>query len=360
MGEPVIHDLTRDDLLALHDAMVRAREAEERLETLHRQGHVGGGVYRSLGQEAGSVGAAWALRRRTDGTGDVLAQTVRATGAVFLFGGTPLEFFRQYLARRTGPTGGKEANVHWTDFDRGLLGPVSPLGTMVTVMAGVTLSFRMRGEPRVGAVFYGDGASSTGAWHEGLGVAAARRCPLILLVEANRWAFSTPTRKQTRVESFADKAVAYGIRGASVDGNDVLATYEAVRAAAARARGGEGPELVELRTYRRKGHAQHDDQGYVDPTELRKWEEKDPVDRYRGRLLAAGLADAEELNARRAAIRKEMRFAAEQAVAEPVPEGVAALERVYTNVRTPRPWTRRTPPDPAAPAVVVRRPEART
>lgn len=349
MSEAVVHDLTRDDLLDLHDAMVRAREAEERLETLHRQGHVGGGVYRSLGQEAGSVGAAWALRRRTDGTGDILAQTIRATGAVFLFGGTPLEYFRQYLARATGPTAGKEANVHWTDFDRGLLGPVSPLGTMVSVMAGITLSFRMRDEPRVGIVFYGDGASSTGAWHEGLGMAAAERCPLILMVEANAWAFSTPTRKQTRVESFVEKAPAYGMRGTSVDGNDVLAVYEAVREAAERARGGEGPEMVELRTYRRKGHAQHDAQEYVDPEELRAWEEKDPVDRYRGRLLKSGLVDDRALDARRATIREEVRRAAEQALSEPVPDGVGALDHVYTDVRIPGPWTRLPDPDPTRP-----------
>jgi pyruvate dehydrogenase E1 component alpha subunit/2-oxoisovalerate dehydrogenase E1 component alpha subunit len=276
----------------------------------------------------------------------VLAQTVRATGAVFLFGGTPLEYFRQYLARATGPTRGKEANVHWTDFQRGLLGPVSPLGTMVTVMAGVTLSFRMRGEERVGIVFYGDGATSTGAWHEGIGVAAALGCPLIVMVEANGWAFSTPTRRQTRLETFAEKAPAYGIHGVSVDGNDVLEVHAAVKDAAGRARGGGGPQLIELRTYRRKGHAQHDPQDYVDPEELRAWEERDPVTRFRAWLIDSGTTEAGELDVRCHRLRDEVAEAAEQAVSEPVPAGAGALEAVYTNTPVTMPWTRLPEADP--------------
>jgi len=319
---------------------VRVRAAEERLEILHRQGHVGGGVYRSLGQEAGAVGAAYALRRRSDGTGDVLAQTIRATGALFLFGGTPLEYFRQYTARGTGPTEGKEANVHFTDFDRGFVGPVSPLGTMVGVMAGITLSFRMRGEDRVGAVFYGDGASSTGAWHEGLNFAAVRRCPMILLVEANQWAFSTPTARQTRIDSFVERAPAYGIHGDSVDGTDVLEVYEAVRAAGRRAREGGGTQLVELRYYRRLGHAQHDPQDYVDPEELRRWEARDPIDRYRRHLLEGGHATEAQLDDRTERIRREMHDAAEQAVHEPAPPAESALGGVYTDAEARAPWTR--------------------
>jgi len=169
LESPLVADLRREDLLEIFRALVRARAAEERLELLFRQGHIGGGLYRSLGQEGASVGAAYALRRRTDGSGDVIAHTIRDTGALFLFGGTPGEYFRQYLARGTSPTRGKEANVHWTDFQRGFVGPVSPLGTMVGVLAGITLSFKIRGEPRVGMVFYGDGASSTGAWHVSAG-----------------------------------------------------------------------------------------------------------------------------------------------------------------------------------------------
>lgn len=340
------HGLGRASLHEIYGALCLTRAAEERLELLQKQGHVTGGLYRSLGQEAGSVGAAYALRRRSDGTGDVLAPTVRAAGAIFLFGGELVDFFRQYMARRTGPTRGREANVHWMDYARGIIGPVSPLGTMVEVMAGVTLSFRMRGEERVGIVFYGDGATSTGAWHEGLNFAAVQQCPLILVVEANQWAFSTPTAKNTRVETFAEKGPAYGVRAESVDGTDVLAVFDAVRRAAALARSGDGTQLVELRYFRRRGHAQHDPQDYVDPAVIAEWERRDPIDRFRARLLANEWATEDDVAELEERAFERCRVAAEQAIAEPVPDGPAAVDGVYTDVELPHPWTRADHPRP--------------
>lgn len=320
--------------------MVRARAAEERLEVLFKQGHIGGGLYRSLGQEAASVGTAYALRRRTDGTGDVIAHTIRDTGALFLFGGTPGEYFRQYLARATGPTRGKEANVHWTDLQRGFVGPVSPLGTMVGVMAGITLSFRIRAQERVGVVFYGDGASSTGAWHEGLNFAGVQGCPMVLVVASNGYAFSTPTRKQTRSPSFALRAPGYGIAGESVDGNDVLAVYQAAGRAAARARRGGGVTLLELRTYRRKGHAQHDPQEYQPEEEIRAWEARDPILLFRRRMVEEGWADEGALHVLESGAREEMREEAEGALADPFPQGEESLEGVYSDQTAEPHWTR--------------------
>ena len=317
-----------------------ARAAEERLEVLHKQGHVTGSLYRSLGQEAGAVGAAYALRRQSDGTGDVLAHSSRAIGAVFAMGGDPLDFFRQCLARATGPTGGREAGVHWGDPALGLLSPVAPLGTMLQVMAGITLSFRIKGEDRVGLVFGGDGASSTGAWHEGLALAAAQRCPLVLMVEANQWAFSTPTSRNTRVKSFTEKAAGYGLHAAAVDGTDVLAVIEATRAAVERAREGQGAGMVELRYYRREGHAQHDAQEYVDPEELKAWEEMDPIRGFRDRLLDESWATKQELEAAETRARDTAVRVAEQALLEPVPEGREAVADVCTDVPATHPWTR--------------------
>jgi len=336
----LVADLTREDLLEIFRALVRARAAEERLELLFKQGHIGGGLYRSLGQEGASVGAAFALRRRDDGTGDIIAHTIRDTGALFLFGGTPGEYFRQYLARATGPTKGKEANVHWTDLQRGFVGPVSPLGTMVGVMAGMTLSFNIRKQERVGMVFYGDGASSTGAWHEGLNFAGSQGCPMVMVVTANGYAFSTPTRKQTRAASFSLRAAGYGIAGETVDGNDVLAVYQAAKRSVDRAREGEGVTLLELRTYRRKGHAQHDAQDYVPPEEIKAWEARDPITLFRRRMLAEGWADEAELMALEIAATEEMAQEAEAALADPFPEGVEALDGVYTDIHTLPPWTR--------------------
>ena len=326
--------------------MTLARAAEERLEVLQRQGHVSGGLYRSLGQEAIGVGTAYALRRRDDGTGDVLGHSIRNVGALFLFGATPEDYFRQYMGRGTAPTGGRDGNVHWSDFERGLVGPVSPLGTMVGVLAGVTLSFRMRGEDRVGLVYYGDGATSTGAWHEGVNFAAVRRCPLVLVVEANQYAFSTPTWKQTAAASFADKGAGYGIPARSVDGNDVLAVLDATVEAAAHARSGDGPYLLEFRTYRRKGHAQHDNQEYVPPGEIEAWEERDPIDGFRRRILSEGWASPERLDEVDADVEERVRRAAETVVDEPPPEPESALEEVYPDGPVATPWTRLDPPDP--------------
>lgn len=348
MAERPGSGLGRGELRELYRALRLTRTAEERLEVLQRQGHVKGGVYRSLGQEAGAVGAAFALRRRTDGTGDVLAPTIRAAGALFLFGGTLEDFFRQYMAKGTGPTGGKEANVHWTDRQKGFVGPVSPLGTMVEVMAGITLALRMRDEGRIGMVFYGDGASSTGAWHEGLNFAAVNRCPMILVVEHNQWAFSTPTRKNTRVGSFTEKGPGYGIGVDSVDGTDVLSVFDTVRRAAALVRAGEGTRMVELRYFRRLGHAQHDAQEYVDPELIREWERKDPIDRYRRQLLSSEWATEAELSGIDDTVFEQCRRAAEQVIGEPDPNPTDAADAVYTDVTIARPWTRAREPDPAA------------
>ena len=340
MSDSLIAGLDQTQLLGLYHSLVLTRAAEERLEMLQKQGHVTGEIYRSLGQEAGAAGAAFALNRQTDGTGDFLAPTVRAAGALFLFGGELVDFFRQYMGRVTGPTEGKEANIHWVDFQKGIIGPVSPLGTMLEVMAGITLSFKVRDESRVGMVFCGDDVSSTGAWHEGLNFSAVQRCPLILMVEANQWAFSTATRKNTRVRSFTEKAAGYGIGSESVDGTDVIAVYEAVSRAAKRARAGKGTQMVELRYYRRLGYAQHDPQDYVDPDELAMWVDRDPIDLFERRILEEGWAEESVLHKINIRAEEECRLVAEQATGEPVPDGREAVKGVYTDTITQHPWTR--------------------
>ena len=178
-------------------------------------------------------------------------------------GATPVEILKQYMAKGDSPTRGRELNIHFGDTERGFIGQISPLGDMVPVMAGVTLTFKMRGEDRVGLVYVGDGATSTGAFHEGINFAAVQRCPLVVIVENNGYAYSTPTSKQTAAKQFVDKAIGYGVPGEQADGNDVLAVYDVTKRAVDRARRGEGVSIVELMTYRRKGHAEHDNQSYV-------------------------------------------------------------------------------------------------
>jgi TPP-dependent pyruvate/acetoin dehydrogenase alpha subunit len=322
--------------LELYYWMRLTRSLEERLVNLYRQTKVVGGLFRSLGQEADAVGSAYALRRE-----DVLSPLIRNLGSMLVKGATPVEILKQYMARGDSPTRGRELNIHFGDTERGFIGQISPLGDMVPVMAGVTLSFKMRGEPRVGLVYVGDGATSTGAFHEGINFAAVQRCPLVVVVENNGYAYSTPTRKQTLAAQFVDKALGYGIAAEQADGNDVVATYTATKRAVDRARRGEGVTLVELITYRRKGHAEHDNQSYVPAGEVERWErENDPITRYHARLNDEGVK-REALEAIDARVAREIDEATDVAERSGVPEALDALVGVYADPPAERPlWFR--------------------
>jgi pyruvate dehydrogenase E1 component alpha subunit/2-oxoisovalerate dehydrogenase E1 component alpha subunit len=300
------------------------RELEDRLAKLYRQGKVVGGLYRSLGQEGESVASAYALDR-----GDILSPLIRNLGSMLVKGAKTVEILRQYMAKATGPTAGREMNIHFNDLELGFLGQISHLGDMVPVMAGIALSFKMRGEPRVGLVYVGDGATSTGAFHEGVNLAAVQQLPLVVIVENNGYAYSTPTARQAAVQRLADKGFAYGIPAQTVDGNDVLAVYEATKQAVEQARMGAGAGLIEVVTYRRRGHAEHDDQRYQPDEEIAVWERKDPIDRYVATLLDAGWLGADELTAVEERVREEVDRAVEECENDPLPEGRTALSEVY-------------------------------
>jgi TPP-dependent pyruvate/acetoin dehydrogenase alpha subunit len=320
--------LSRDQLLELYYWMRLTRSLEERLVNLYRQTKVVGGLFRSLGQEACAVGSAYALTRE-----DVLSPLIRNLGSMLVKGATPLEVLRQYMAKGDSPTRGRELNIHFGDLeDRNFVGQISHLGDMVPVMAGVTLTFKMRKEPRVGLVYVGDGATSTGAFHEGINFAAVQRCPLVVIVENNRYAYSTPTAKQCAAERLADKAAGYGIPGVRADGNDVIAAYQVTRDAVARARRGEGVTLVELMTYRRKGHAEHDNQSYVPAGELERWaRENDPLDRYVQRLTGSEGVAPSELEALDARVQAEIDDATDVAERSAPPEPRDCLAGVYAD-----------------------------
>lgn len=318
--------LSREQKIELYYFMRLTRSLEERLVNLYRQTKVVGGLFRSLGQEADAVGSAYALDRSK---GDILSPLIRNLGSMLVQGAKPNEIIKQYMAKGDSPTRGRELNIHYGDLVRGFIGQISHLGDMVPVMAGVTLSFKMRKEDRVGLVYVGDGATSTGAFHEGINFAAVRRCPLVVVVENNGYAYSTPLAKQTAAKQLVDKAIGYGIAGERADGNDVIATYEATKRAVDRARSGGGVTLVELITYRRKGHAEHDNQSYVPAGEIARWaSENDPVDRYVKRLLDEGVSQP-ELAAIDARVQKEIDSATDEADASPMPDPTDALVGVY-------------------------------
>ena len=320
--------LSREQKLELYYYMRLTRSLEERLVNLYRQTKVVGGLFRSLGQEADAVGSAYALDRSK---GDVLSPLIRNLGSMLVQGAKPNEIVKQYMAKGDSPTRGRELNIHYGDLVRGFIGQISHLGDMVPVMAGVTLSFKMRKQDRVGLVYVGDGATSTGAFHEGINFAAVQRCPLVVVVENNGYAYSTPLNRQTAAKQLVDKAIGYGIAGEQADGNDVIATYEVTKRAVDRARAGGGVTLVELITYRRKGHAEHDNQSYVPPGEIDRWaSENDPIDRHVNRLLGEGV-DQSELAAIDARVKEEIDRATDEAEASPMPDPTDALVGVYAD-----------------------------
>ena len=332
--------LSREQKLELYYYMRLTRSLEERLVNLYRQTKVVGGLFRSLGQEADAVGSAYALDRTK---GDMLSPLIRNLGSMLVQGATPSEIIRQYMAKGDSPTRGRELNIHFGDLVRGFIGQISHLGDMVPVMAGVTLSFKMRGQQRVGLVYVGDGATSTGAFHEGINFAAVQRCPLVVVVENNGWAYSTPLSKQTAVTELKDKALAYGIPGEQADGNDVIATYEVTKRAVDRARRGEGVTLVELITYRRKGHAEHDNQSYVPPGEIDRWaKENDPIDRYLVVLSDNEAFSDKEIAAVDERVQREIDIATDEAEAAPMPGPTDALVGIYADPPVVEPlWFRK-------------------
>src|SRR6266545_192139 len=322
--------LSADQLLELYYYLRLTRTLEERLVALYRQSKVIGGLFRSLGQEGESVASAYALDRGRHR--DILSPLIRNLGSLLVMGAHPVEILRQYMAKAESPTRGRELNVHFNDLEKGYLGQISHLGDMIPVMAGIALSFKLRREPRVGLVYIGDGGTSTGTFHEGLNLAAVQRLPLVVIGEYNHWAYSTPPEKQFAVKDLAEKAKGYGVQAVTVDGNDVFAVYEATKFAVERARRGKGVHFIEVKTYRRKGHAEHDDQHYVPKGELEQWAKaNDPVDRYVQRLLAADMVAEGDLKDIDDRVRVEVDQATDACVDEPLPAPESALPGVYVD-----------------------------
>jgi TPP-dependent pyruvate/acetoin dehydrogenase alpha subunit len=280
-------DLTRQQHLDLYYYMRLNRAVEDAMIKLFRQNKIVGGLYSSLGQEAISVGTAYALEKK-----DWLAPMIRNIGALLVKGVPPRDIFTQHMAKYTSPTLGKDGTSHFGDLDKlHIVSPISMLGDLIPVMTGVALAGRYLGQKIVTMTWIGDGGSSTGVFHEGLNFAAVQKAPFVLILENNQWAYSTPVRRQVPLENLADRAKAYGIASYVVDGNDVAAVYTTAKEAVDRARAGEGPILIEAKTFRRMGHAQHDPAEYV-PKEMREyWEKRDPIARHEKFLIEQKLLD---------------------------------------------------------------------
>jgi pyruvate dehydrogenase E1 component alpha subunit/2-oxoisovalerate dehydrogenase E1 component alpha subunit len=281
-------ELTRQQYLDIYYYMRLNRAVEDTMVKLFRQNKIVGGLYSSLGQEAISVGTAYALEKK-----DWLAPMIRNIGALLVKGVPPRDIFMQHMAKYDSPTKGKDGTSHFGDLENlHIVSPISMLGDLIPVMTGVAMAGRYLGQKIVTMTWIGDGGSSTGVFHEGLNFAATQKAPFVLVLENNLWAYSTPVRRQVPLENLADRAKAYGMDSYIVDGNDAVAVYSTAKEAVDRARAGEGPILIEAKTFRRLGHAQHDPAEYV-PKEMRAhWEARDPITLYEKFLTSEKILDA--------------------------------------------------------------------
>jgi TPP-dependent pyruvate/acetoin dehydrogenase alpha subunit len=317
--------LMREDRKRLFRFMAMMRAAEERGLALYKQGKVPGSFYDGCGQEAVSVGAAYALGPR-----DRMCILHRDLGAHFVRGVTPDRYLANYMGRSGGVTGGKDGNMHFGDRQLGCVGMVSMLPDMAQPTVGMALAFKMRGEPRVAMTFFGEGSTANGQWHEAMNFAGIHRLPVVFILENNQFAYSTPNELEFAVDP-VKRAEGYGFGGVTVDGNDVEAVFAAASEAVDRAREGGGPTLIECETMRMHGHGAHDDMSYVPDGMLEEWEKRDPIERYAARLVADHGFEPGEVEEVRAEVRRYVDECAEKAVASPMPDPDLALEGVFAD-----------------------------
>jgi TPP-dependent pyruvate/acetoin dehydrogenase alpha subunit len=273
--------LKKEQLIEIYRWMLLNRRMETALENLYKQGKVVGGVYFGLGQEACSCASAYALDQD-----EWMGPMIRNQGALLVKGFSPADIMMQYMAKAGSPTQGRDASSHFGDIKtRNVVAPISTLGDLIPVLTGVALGARMQGRELAVMTYIGDGGQSTGVTYEGLNFAAVQKLGLVLIVENNIWAYSTPADQQFLVKDLAERAIAYGIPGVIVDGTDACQVYDAAREACERARRGEGPTLIEAKMMRMKGHAIHDAAEYVPRELFEYWTRRDPIVRLEHYLV---------------------------------------------------------------------------
>jgi len=318
--------LGKKQCLEIYGWMLLNRKMETALENLYKQGKVVGGVYFGLGQEACSCASAYALREN-----DWLGPMIRNQGSLLVRGFSARDIMMQYMAKAGSPTMGRDASSHFGDIDvRNVVSPISTLGDLIPVLAGVALGARLQGKNIAVMTYIGDGGQSTGVTYEGLNFAAVQDLGLVLFVENNLWAYSTPANMQFRVKDLAERAIAYGIPGVIVDGTDACQVYDAAHEACERARRGQGPMLIEAKMMRMKGHAIHDAAEYVPKPLFEYWRKRDPIARFENYLVNVKKWLTSQENEKLIAdVERELEVDRDFAVASPMPEPESAAGGVY-------------------------------
>jgi len=315
---------SKEKLLEMYRKMLEIRQFEEKVYELYGQNLVPGTIHLYAGQEAVAVGICANLRR-----GDYIVSTHRGHGHCIAKGADLKRVMAEILGKKTGYCKGKGGSMHIADFSVGILGATGVVGAGIPIAVGTGLSIKLRGTDQVVACFFGDGASNQGTFHEGINMAAIWKLPVLFVCENNLYAMGTRQSRVMLIEKISERAAAYGIPGVTVDGNDVLAVYEAAKEAIERAKRGEGPTLIECRTYRHKGHSRMDPATYRPKEEVEYWLKKDPIKRFRGRLLEMGILTEEEAKKIEDEVSQAIEEAVKFALESPYPEPEEALKDVY-------------------------------
>ena len=307
-------NLERDFVLGLYRKLVLIREFEERVKFLFLEGAMPGTIHQCQGQEATAVGVCSAL-----GSSDFITSTFRGHGHALAKGLSVQEMLDELFGASTGCCKGKGGSMHMGNMGKGMVPGIAIVAGGIPLAAGMALAFKMQTTGQVVACFFGDGAVAEGAFHEGVNMAAIWDLPVIFVCENNLYGASTRIDKVMKNPKVSDRAASYGFRGETVDGNDVIAVYEAATRAAAECRAGKGPVLLELLTYRRTGHSRRDACHYQAKTEREAWFSRDPIDRFATQLLGRGDIAAADLEAIKAAVEKEIEEAVARAKLAPQP-----------------------------------------
>jgi len=315
---------SKEKLIEMYKKMLEIRYFEEKIYELYGQNLVPGTIHLYAGQEAVAVGVCANLRKE-----DYVVSTHRGHGHCIAKGADLKRVMAEILGRKTGYCKGKGGSMHIADFSVGILGATGVVGAGIPIAAGAGLSIKLRGTDQVVACFFGDGASNQGTFHEGINMAAIWRLPVLFVCENNLYAMGTRQSRVMLIENIANRASAYGIPGVTVDGNDVLAVYEVARQAVERAKKGEGPTLIECKTYRHKGHSRFDPATYRPKEEVEFWLKKDPIPRFRNKLLEMNILTEKEAKQLEDKVLEEIKEAVKFALESPYPEPEEALKDVY-------------------------------
>jgi acetoin:2,6-dichlorophenolindophenol oxidoreductase subunit alpha len=324
-NKPSFSLISNEKLIQLYSTMVKCRMLEERARVLFKQSKFTGNYYAAVGQEACVVGTAIDLEPE-----DTIGPSHRDFIANFVKGAPLDKMFCQLYARATSPDKGRSSPAHMGYAPLNVITPSSTIAAQLNIATGVALANRMKKNGKIAVAYSGDGSTSLGFWHEALNFAAVRGLPILFVCQNNLWAESVSLKLQTKVEDLSVKAQAYGIPGITVDGNDVIAVYRVAHEAIGRARQGRGPTLIECKTYRWYGHSEIDPAKYRNPEEVERWKANDPITNMEKYLTRKGLFSADVKQKIAAAFNKELDAAIEVAERSPYPEGVEALDHLYS------------------------------